>query len=396
MLKPLIRWIVALVAFGVSNSLWAFENPVVPGSTYGPLRFGSQTTIEGATWTHAGVDLLAPCATAVKALMDGTVVDVINSTSDRDFTKRDVNGNPIANTRLGYMVMLKHNTALVSRTFYTLYLHLQEPPSVGIGERVAGGTMIGKVGKTGAANNVCHTHLEIRFFLATGPGTRYLPAWQNIYGPGDQSASDQLLGNFGNPEVYDLIVSRRPKAPELLNPQGVASNAHVATFQWTTKNTEWYRFVLWRLDGNSWVSEWDEWLSSATCNGTQCATTLPIRLDVTRHGWWLQPYSASTGGMAWLNGDFQVESTLDAAQRAILDAAKQAKTDGRFEPMFIDRVGMLADTDPSWQWRWMDYGFAGARMTTIWHLTLKSDPTIRYTQFFDPDRGAWTGWIAVP
>ena len=90
----------------------------------------------------------------------------------------------------------------MGETFYTLYLHMQSPPDVNLGEQVQGGkTNIGKVGDTGKAFG-CHTHFEIRYF------PERLSAWGNIYGKGDQRNSEYFKLNWGDPFVF---FSKYPK-----------------------------------------------------------------------------------------------------------------------------------------------------------------------------------------
>ncbi len=61
-----------------------------------------------------------------------------------------------------------------SDSLYVLYAHMQEPPLVSPGERVAACQSIGKVGKSGNAGGV-HLHLEMRLGPpgASFPGMRY-------------------------------------------------------------------------------------------------------------------------------------------------------------------------------------------------------------------------------
>ena len=101
---------------------------------------------------------------------------------------------------LGYMVHIKHPAALLGKASYSLYLHLQGPPRVRVGETVVGGkTMIGKVGKTGKVLGGCHTHFEIRFFPE-----RFYKRWNNIYGEGRQAG----LSDWANPLV---VFAKFPK-----------------------------------------------------------------------------------------------------------------------------------------------------------------------------------------
>lgn len=139
------------------------------------------------THTHPGVDILAECGSTIYPVADGEVFDAINSKDDGDYGEDGKKG-------LGYMTIIKHDTPANT---YSLYLHMQEAPSVKPGDKViAGKTILGKIGKTGAAWG-CHTHFEVRHF-----GTRYLTdkGWNypaNIYGKGEQA--DRLAKNWEDP-----------------------------------------------------------------------------------------------------------------------------------------------------------------------------------------------------
>jgi hypothetical protein len=54
--------------------------------------------------------------------------------------------------------------------------------------------------------------------------------------------------------------------------------------------------------------------------------------------------------------------------------------------------GTLPDWDPSWELRWMNFTFTAGHQVTIYHITNKSNSSIRYTIFIDPDTGTWTNW----
>ena len=191
------------------------SNPVVPNACLGEFRHGTLVTKDqqdalvlaasSATpvLTHPGVDLVAECGSPIQAFADGVVADVIDKDNDPDFKY------------LGYMVLLDHSTVQESgkgKQTYTIYLHMEHPPKVKLGESVKGGSELGWVGKTGAAWG-CHTHFEIRHFQG-----RYLrnPAWNspfNIYGRGDQRGSTVFQQSWDNPErVFANPGANAPKS----------------------------------------------------------------------------------------------------------------------------------------------------------------------------------------
>jgi murein DD-endopeptidase MepM/ murein hydrolase activator NlpD len=159
-------------------------NPVITNGSLGEFRHGTFPSPPLGDFTHVGVDLIAPCGSNVYTFADGRVKDVIDNTNDKDYKT------------LGYMVLIEHPASLTGKKFYTLYLHMQGPPEVKIGNQVTGGsTVIGKVGDTGKAFG-CHTHFEIRYF------PERFSTWGNIYGPGDQRASEYFKQNWGNPLTF--------------------------------------------------------------------------------------------------------------------------------------------------------------------------------------------------
>jgi murein DD-endopeptidase MepM/ murein hydrolase activator NlpD len=162
---------------------------VVPGGRLGQYRHGTYPS--SGNRTHAGVDIVAPCGTPVLALEAGTVVDRIRSRSEPDFSS------------LGYMFIVEHPQPITGRAFYSLYLHLQSPPSTT--ERVARGDELGRVGATGRATG-CHLHLEVRYFR-----DRVSPRWEHIYGPGDQRASRYFRQHWEDPVAF-IARLERPSA----------------------------------------------------------------------------------------------------------------------------------------------------------------------------------------
>jgi murein DD-endopeptidase MepM/ murein hydrolase activator NlpD len=113
---------------------------------------------------HAGVDIIAGEGWKITPIRDGVVTDIISDEVDRDWRS------------LGYMVVVQHSADLES-PMYSCYLHMRQAPSVKIGDAVvAGKTLLGRVGQTGAAFG-SHIHVEVRTFKE-----RFNPLWKNIYG----------------------------------------------------------------------------------------------------------------------------------------------------------------------------------------------------------------------
>ena len=157
-----------------------YDNPVVPNAQLGEFRHGTYPSF--GKRTHAGLDLVAPCGTPVHAFEDGRVIDVIATEDDQHFDD------------LGYMVLIQHAASATDKPLATLYLHLQKPPLVRTNQEVKARTKIGDVGDSGFTLG-CQLHFEVRHFL-----TRLHPVWKNIYGEGDQHASETFTNDWEDPE----------------------------------------------------------------------------------------------------------------------------------------------------------------------------------------------------
>lgn len=208
----------------------AIANPVVPSAELGPFKHGTYPSLGNNT--YVGVDLVAPCGSSIYTFADGVVEDVIA-------TNYDVNYNS-----LGYMVLIRHPIGLDGREFHTIYLHMQSPPLVSIGQSVQGGsTEIGKIGDTGSASG-CHTHFEVRFF----PGRFSL--WGNIYPPGDVTKTNTFLFHWKDPEI---LFKKYPSGItasviEQASQQTLSNNQEAGTKEQPENNTEF--FLL------KWIDKW--------------------------------------------------------------------------------------------------------------------------------------------
>lgn len=129
-----------------------------PHSGRGPIgQFGAPRS---GGRTHGGVDVNAACATPLVAARAGRVV------------------------RRSYDPMLYGNYVIIrgrrtKRDYW--YAHLRHPPPVRVGQQVATGQRIGRVGDTGNARTVgCHLHFELRVHgrpIDPGPLLRAWDGW---------------------------------------------------------------------------------------------------------------------------------------------------------------------------------------------------------------------------
>ena len=118
---------------------WPVEAPI--GNPFGPR----------GTRFHAGIDLLAPAGTAVRAAAPGRVA----------YAGRIAGG-------WGRLVVVAH-----ARRVRTMYAHLSAV-AVGVGERVRTGSPLGTVGATGNATGP-HLHFEVRLGAAAVDPSTALP-----------------------------------------------------------------------------------------------------------------------------------------------------------------------------------------------------------------------------
>lgn len=114
--------------------------PVAAGTS---SEFGHRVhPVYGIPLLHAGLDYAAACGAPVVAAADGVV-----------FTTG-------FNDRSGNFLVVDHGV-LGGVNLTTAYLHLEAAPTVGPGQSVGRGQVIGHVGSTGASTG-CHLHFETR------------------------------------------------------------------------------------------------------------------------------------------------------------------------------------------------------------------------------------------
>ena len=108
----------------------------------GPIAADTPPTVGTITqrywFCHKALDVAADEGTPVHAVAAGVVR--FAGWSDRGY---------------GYMVVMDHGS------YQTLYAHLKQTPSVGTGQSVAAGTLVGLMGNTGFSTGP-HLHFEIR------------------------------------------------------------------------------------------------------------------------------------------------------------------------------------------------------------------------------------------
>jgi hypothetical protein len=90
------------------------------------------------------------------------------------------------------------------------------------------------------------------------------------------------------------------------------------------------------------------------------------------------------------------EPAVAAEQAAAIDEmTKRADADNRFDSSIISSYGENLNWLPNWELRWLNFNFSGNRVVKIYHTINKQEPSMKYTNFKDPDSGTWSGWIEV-
>ncbi|MFB9319814.1 M23 family metallopeptidase [Cryptosporangium minutisporangium] len=101
---------------------------------------------------HAGVDIIVPRKTVIRAARAGTV---ITSKCNASTGNCDVDGSP-AVKGCGWYVEIAHTTGLTTR-----YCHMVTRPLVTVGQTVVAGQPLGRVGSSGNSSGP-HLHFETR------------------------------------------------------------------------------------------------------------------------------------------------------------------------------------------------------------------------------------------
>ncbi len=112
-----------------------------PGPAFGIGSPWGWRTRNNIREKHPGQDFPALQGTAIPAAADGVVI-----------WNKTLGG-------YGNCVVIKH-TSLNGPVFYTLYAHLDQPPTLALGSPIKAGATVGLVGNTGQSNGF-HLHFEV-------------------------------------------------------------------------------------------------------------------------------------------------------------------------------------------------------------------------------------------
>jgi hypothetical protein len=84
--------------------------------------------------------------------------------------------------------------------------------------------------------------------------------------------------------------------------------------------------------------------------------------------------------------------------RAKIDMLHAAAADTRFKSVTPDIYSEDFTSDPEWEFRAMRFNYSstsGSGTAYFNHATLRSNPLIRMTTYYDPDKKQWSGWVQI-
>lgn len=176
---------------------WLSRPVALPGSPEASRYYPYGTTAQGQYLLHHGVDLVNEMGTPVLAVADGRVVAAGDD--------HQVAYGPTTDF-YGQVVILELDRRWQGRPIYCLYGHLSEA-EVRVGDWVARGDVVGKVGMSGIALGP-HLHLEVRVGENSYGATRNPELWLRPL-PGMGTIAGRLVDAAGR-TVPETLVTLHP------------------------------------------------------------------------------------------------------------------------------------------------------------------------------------------
>jgi murein DD-endopeptidase MepM/ murein hydrolase activator NlpD len=102
---------------------------------------------------------------------------------------------------------------------------------------------------------------------------------------------------------------------------------------------------------------------------------------------------------SWEAGSYR-ESNLpalgckDEVSQSVNDLINYGRSDWRFGKFFLGSYGADPEWDYWWELRWLKF-LVSRTETNVYHATYRSDPSLRYITFMDPQTNTSSGWIRV-
>ncbi len=315
---------------------------------------------------HTGDDNALPFGSSVYAVWDGVVVAV--------------SSNGWGEGNVGLVIKSKRYRG---GEFLWLVGHVTS--SLGVNAPVQGGEVIATVGHWPGGD---HVHFGV--FPGTTPPTtdtdRHI-GWGKM-GCSNWQDARTFLSTFGANLQWDLAWELRWALFSF------TQNRSVMVYHATSKADPSQRaLIFWDPDRKAW----DGWSAASESLGAP-SRDVQAKQDMLDRSLSDSRFVGrpSTNGFVdpieWLttqvpDDPLNTQAANDTVKRALGDA----RFSGSGQNFIVD-----VNWDPSWELRGQDFVFGGNRVVTVWHVTLKTNRSVRYTGFFDPDRGnAWSGWLGV-
>ncbi|MFB0535439.1 MAG: M23 family metallopeptidase, partial [Anaerolineae bacterium] len=187
---------------GGGDHYW-LERPLGPEHSQQPSRFYPYaSTGEGRYLLHHGLDIQNETGTPVLAVADGKVVVAGDDRVEAYGPTTDF---------YGQLVIIELNQTYLEQPVFCIYGHLSEV-SVGVGQEVRGGDVLGRVGMTGIALGP-HLHFEMRVGSNGYSQTRNPELWLKPF-PDQGTIAGRLLYPNGCPIQDRIITVHRADAPD--------------------------------------------------------------------------------------------------------------------------------------------------------------------------------------
>lgn len=78
------------------------------------------------------------------------------------------------------------------------------------------------------------------------------------------------------------------------------------------------------------------------------------------------------------------------------DMIHRSKFESRFGPVDPGSFSRDVTRDAYWELRWLTFRFSNGQFAQIEHITLRSNPSTRYTSVYDPTTNSWSPWTYAP
>ncbi len=293
-------------------------------------------------------------------------------------------------------LLLKHMNP-DGTVYYTGYLHMTNITGLKAtqGEYIRGGTQIGNVGNVSSLNPNLPYHLH--FAVYEWDGTKLRSRSTTLV----QKTERPNLAVVGNININNQVVNQSPFP--VSRDRSFAMDVTVRNNGSVTMNGNFYLILTRDQSGSQYVGKISDAAMTANLGpGNQMNLRFTKSSFSSPAGtYFLQLYYDDGSGVGAalkrVSGTnpiaIRLESSTGRDARAVDDAYARAVRDSRFGSVVVGSFGTNLNWSPDWELRWLDFSFSGGRTVRIYHATYKTDASLRYTIFWDPDTGRWTNWV---